>query len=46
MHRAHGVPLAEDIQAQEFGACYCFPSVDAALEYCERAYLQVPVTAQ
>jgi hypothetical protein len=35
------VPLAQDMQAQELGACYCFPSVDAGLEYCEHAYLQV-----
>jgi hypothetical protein len=41
VRRAHGVPLAEDLQAQELGTCYCFPSVDAGLEYCERAYLQV-----
>lgn len=45
VHRAHGVPLAEDMQAQESGACYCFPSVDAALEYCERAYLRVMLMA-
>ena len=39
------MPLAEDMQAQESGACYCFPSVDAALEYCERAYLRVMLMA-
>lgn len=45
LDRAHGVPLAEGEEEQALGGCHCFPSLDAGLEYCEQAYLQVSLLA-